>query len=226
MRASRVDDGRRVYFLLSELDPAEWEAGRELAYNEVDAGLAKVFADDAPGLNLASEGFVRYARSMVRQTAGLEPVPWEAALSAFMALVRGHDVNWWLAGSTALAARGLAVVPRDIDVITNGDGAQALQELLAEHLVEPLVRNENWIAEWWGRAFLGARVEWVGGVRSGVDLPSPADFGPIAEARLEAVTWRGKTLQVPPLDLQLAVARRRGLTRRVVVIQEALDMTV
>jgi hypothetical protein len=111
------------------------------------------------------------------------------------------------------------VAPRDIDLIVDGAGAVALGELLAPYLVEPVVRNDGWIAEWWARAFLGARVEWVGDVRSTVDVPEPADFGPVAAGQLEPVTWRGQVMRVPPLHLQLAVARRRGLSDRVRAIE-------
>jgi hypothetical protein len=116
---------------------------------------------------------------MLRQTAaGL--VPWEEALLIF--LDRVDRVDWWLAGSGALAVRGIDISPRDLDVITDAAGAQRLGELLADALVEPVCASEGWIARWWGRAFLGARVEWVAEVASSVDDPDPVDFGPTAAA--------------------------------------------
>jgi len=72
--------------------------------------------------------------------------------------------------------------------------------------------------DYWGRAFLGARLEWIGAPKPGVDSPSPANFGPVAASRLETVTWEGWQLRVPPLYLQRAVSQRRGLTGRVALI--------
>ena len=154
---------------------------------------------------------------MLRQTAS-GVVPWEEALLGF--LDRVDRVDWWLAGSGALAVRGVDLSPRDLDVITDAAGAQRLGELLTDALVEPVFTSEGWIARWWGRAFLGARVEWVAEVAASVDDPDPVDFGPTAAANLERVRWRGHELRVPPLELQLAVAARRGLSDRVVAIHK------
>jgi hypothetical protein len=78
------------------------------------------------------------------------------------------------------------------------------------------------ISDYWGRAFLTARLEWIGTPRALVDSPAPSDFGPIAASRLETVTWEGFELRVPPLELQRAVSQRRGLTSRVALIDAML----
>jgi hypothetical protein len=222
VRTSRLDTVSRTYFVLADLGPAEREAARELAFEDLDGEMAKAFPRDAPHLDDAYDNFRRCASAMLRQTAGLDPVPWEDALVTFLELVSGREVRWWLAGSTALAVRGLAVAPRDIDVIVDGPGARALGELLAPHVVEPVVHNDGWIAEWWGRAFPGARVEWVGDVRPIVDDPDPVDYGSAAAAQLDHVTWYGHVIRLPPLHLQLAVTRRRGLADRVRLIEAAI----
>jgi hypothetical protein len=59
--------------------------------------------------------------------------------------------------------------------------------------------------------------------KAGVDVPWPADFGPVAASRLETVTWESWQLRVPPLDLQRAVSQRRGLTARVALIDALLN---
>ena len=45
--------------------------------------------------------FARFTASigpMVRQKAGLDPVPWEDALLAFVRRVEGAGIDWWLYG--------------------------------------------------------------------------------------------------------------------------------
>ena len=101
----------------------------------------------------------------------------------------------------------------------SGDGALGLGAIFADAIIEPVVHDASSpISDYWGRAFLTARLEWIGAPKAGVDSPSPSDFGPIAASRLETVTWEGWRLRVPPLDLQRAVSQRRGLTSRVALI--------
>jgi len=95
-------------------------------------------------------------------------------------------------------------------------------EALADVLIEPPLhdRDRGWIASWFGRAFLGARVEWVAGVYPKCDdSGAPNEFGPTAKQRLERVTWEGRLLLVCPLDTQLAVSEARNLDARVEAIR-------
>jgi hypothetical protein len=115
--------------------------------------------------------------------------------------------------------RGARIEPGDIDLVCSGDGALGLGVIFADAIIEPVVHDASSpISDYWGRAFLGARLEWIGAPKAGVDSPSPSDFGPVAASRLETVTWEGWQLRVPPLDLQRAVSQRRGLTSRVALI--------
>lgn len=119
------------------------------------------------------------------------------------------------------------MTPGDVDVVCSAAGAHQLGDLLIDGLLEPVSRPLNepdgWISEWWGRAFCGARVEWPGAVRPGVDHPDITDFGPTAAGRLESVRWRDWQVRVPPLLLQRAVSLRRGLTDRVEAIDALLQ---
>jgi hypothetical protein len=209
---------RGSQFVLTAVEPELHEAAIALGFAREGEALVRTFPEDARWLEEAWQNFVRHVPTMLRQTA-TGVVPWDEALLAF--LDRVDRVDWWLAGSSALAVRGVDVSPRDLDVITDAAGAQRLGELLADALVEPVCASEGWIARWWGRAFLGARVEWVAEVVSSVDDPDPVDFGPTAAAGLQRVRWRGYELQVPPLELQLATAERRGLRDRVAAIRKS-----
>jgi hypothetical protein len=74
------------------------------------------------------------------------------------------------------------------------------------------------LSQWWGRAFVHARIEWAGGVTSAADEPEITDFGMAATAALQVVRWRDWDIRVPPLALQRAVSVRRGLPGRVALI--------
>ena len=114
------------------------------------------------------------------------------------------------------------ILPRDIDLVVDGDDAVKLGDLLLDYLVEPVLPSTGWIADFFGRAFLHARLEWVGGINESADMPEASDFGPTAVNRLEVINWCGHEVLVPPLDLQLAVNKRRGLMDRVKLIEDFL----
>jgi hypothetical protein len=85
-------------------------------------------------------------------------------------------MNWWLVGSAALAVRGLKIVPHDIDLCTDDASAHTLGILLGDCLIEPVQDVRGWVSNWFGRAFLHARIEWVGGVDENLDEDEVSDL--------------------------------------------------
>jgi hypothetical protein len=148
-----------------------------------------------------------------------EPPQWEESLERLHRRLAGEEVEWLLGGSAALAIRGVAVTPRDLDFVVADQSATA--RAMADLLIEPPLRSDGrWIAEWFGRAWDGTRIEWAAETRPELDDHAwTSDIGPTAVARAETVEWHGLHLRLPPLDLQLAVARERGLHDRVRAIE-------
>jgi hypothetical protein len=206
-------DGDRASFVLADLDNAERDAARDLWFAEDGDRFVRRF--DADAAVRVYPRFAACAGELLDQTARRTRPRWEEALETL--LDRADDVDWWLGGSAALAVRGSEVVPRDLDLVTSAEGAGELARRLDDLLVEPLTVGEGWIASHFARAFAGARLEWIGGVSAAA--AGAGDFGPAAEERLESVAWRGRAIRVPPLDLQLASARGRGLVERVAAIE-------
>lgn len=223
MRTQRIIDGDQVFFVLSDLDPAYHDAARGLVYGEHPAGFAKSFPADSPHLDRIYDNFARYAEAMVLQAARAQPIPWQEALTRLLALVADEPITWQLGGSGALAVRGMPVTPGDLDLVTDDAGARRLADLLLPYLVEPLVDSTGWICQWFCRAWLGMRVEWIGEPDASADEPEPFDFGPTAVARAEVVTWRGHAVRVPPLDLQRRTCEVRGLIERAAMIQQWME---
>lgn len=140
--------------------------------------------------------------------------PWPRCAGGFSPA----GVDWWLAGSAALAVRGAPLIPGDLDLVVSGPDSIRTGHLLADGLIEPVTRSDWELSRWWGRAFVHARIEWVGGVTAAADKPEISDFGPAAAAALQVVRWRAWDIRVPPLALQRAVSVRRGLPGRVALI--------
>jgi hypothetical protein len=215
LRTIRKTEGNITSFIIADLEPAYEDAVRELYYSLVEGGFAKRYPVDTPQLDRIYRNFEQYAEEMVLQTAQIHPVPWGSALSAFLQIIEGRKIDWMLVGSAALAIRGMDITPRDLDLVVDNASAIELGELLMDYLIEPVLPSPGWIGDCFGRAFLHARLEWVGGVHDSVDTHDVTDFGPIAAERHEAVNWCGNEIRVPPLELQLEVSKRRGLVDRV-----------
>ena len=213
---------RDTAFVVTDVDPPLAQAVLDLGYQREEGEYVRSFRAPASPVARAFANFERNAEEIVLQKAGVRPVPWDQALEAFVSRVVAEPVDWWIAGSTALAVRGVDVAPRDIDLVTDEAGAKRLAEMFGDALVEPLTEVDDWICRWWARSFLGAVVEWVADVKPHVDEPDPADFGPAAARALERLEWRGYEVRVPPLELQLAVTERRGLADRAAAIRRLL----
>lgn len=244
MDVRRLDDGPWTYFAIEGLearykprhgiadqlafalclyDPPLYYAQNPPAVRERWPNLyGALIPSDSPYVNRAFENFRRCIGDLLAQTADEQEVPWEHGLLEWLKRVDGHNLDWWLCGSTALAVRGARVRPRDIDInLADGDDYQA-QELFLDYLIQPVRPMKGWVCNTFARAFPGTRLEWCGGVLESADRPTPGDTGPAAASRLETVVWRGYEVRVPPLDLQLAVSRSRGLDARVQEIERLM----
>jgi hypothetical protein len=176
----------------------------------------------SPDIRRRYEHFAASIEAMILQRAGLAPVPWEDALAEFLHRVEGSELQWWLYGSAALAVRGIAIEPRDLDL--NVSDAPQAGHLLDDLLITPVERTTGWIANYTGRAFHHATIDLLAEPHEDHDDPSaPYEHGPHIASALEHVNWHGHTIAVPPLSAQLRVSEHRGLTDRTALIRAALE---
>ena len=219
--ARQWSEGGSVFFAVSGIGPELAAAASRVLMDYAHDGSQwrRRYPADTPHLDRAWPIFAAHIGQVLRQAARLEPVPWREALRELCRRTCDQPVDWWLTGSAALAVRGAAIKPGDLDLVCGSADALRLGDLFADALMEPVMRAaENSISDWWGRAYCGARIEWIGGARPFVDVPDPSDSGPAAGRRLETVTFEDWHIRVPPLDLQRAVSARRGLADRVALI--------
>lgn len=69
---------------------------------------------------------------------------------------------------------------------------------------------------------LGYRVDYAFDPELWVDKPEPVDFGPDAAAHTREITWHGRKIRVPPLELHLPANRVRGRASVVAQIEARL----
>lgn len=223
MRVARETVEDRVYFVVQDLDPAFHQVVLSLGYTRVGNGFASVCPASSPHVDRAFRNFTRYLEPLLLQFARIQPAPWEAALLAWLKVVKhAPGLDWWLTGSAALAVRGLAVTPKDVDFIVREGDTARVDDLLVEWLIQPTIPTPGWVHHSFGRAFPGCCLEWAGGLDASADTDFESDQGPAAAARLETLDWQGHMLRVPPLELHLNTARRRGMQERAAQIVQAL----
>ncbi len=212
-------DGDRVEFTVRTDVPAYQARLPKMGWQPVgEPGLFTRRLDGAPGVEEIFGRFTRHIEAMIRQSARLEPADWETGLAELADRTEGSGLRWWLYGSGALAARGLAIEPGDLDVHVS-DAALAGQ-LMADLLVEPVTRLRGWVADAGGRAYAGILIEWLAGARATGTEP-PHEQEEATAGHLELLPWRGRQIPVPSLEVQLAVAERLGLGDRAALIRQA-----
>jgi hypothetical protein len=221
MRFVQKTAGADTEFWVFDADSELRAALETLVWKPRDGGWVKSFPGAVPGQAARAFANIQHLlEPLLRQYLGMTAVPWADALEGVCRRLDSSGADWWLCGSAALAVRGVALIPRDLDLVVADADAVAVGDLLADALIEPVCPARWPISAWWGRAFLHARVEWVGGVTPAADEPHVTDYGPAAAGNLETVRWRDWEIRVPPLHLQRAVSARRGMTDRVALIDK------
>lgn len=176
------------------------------------------YPPSTPHVNTGFENLSRSAASMWRQYTGAERADWEGALRRFLSIADGTGIEYAVIGGVALAIRGVtaAAATPDVDIITTPDGARELNNLLRDWLTSPAVDLPMF--GWFGRAFIGARVEWLGN--------DTHDNAWRFDYPWEEYEWEDRTLLVPSLELYLKIEQSRGRTDRAQGIQAALGAVI
>lgn len=188
-------------------------------------GTAEQFADVAAENLTTLLGVLRRAGP-----AAFAPRPWPVVLRAVADVLDACRADWFLVGSAAVAVRGIAVDPGDIDVCLLGgvEEAQCLCQAMHRHLIFPLRDMGRVIgARWFSRAWLRLAVEWMADPDPDADAAfarngSACEWGRTALGAGETVEWDGRCVRLPPLWLQLQVADQRLLFDRADRIREAM----
>lgn len=172
--------------------PAEGRA-RLLAdlYWPVEHSFIKSF-ERGPGAETVANNFRRHGVESLEQLMKIRPAPWEMALAAFTERLDGTGIRWYVHGSAAMALWGIAVSPRNLDIIfPSPDDLDSIRELFLPETIYPLERCEGWILSALGGLFIHANIS-VAFLNAGDE---PFDMG-----QLGCIDWRGEMIAVSPLE--------------------------
>lgn len=146
----------------------------------------------------------------------------ESALDWVCRAHRDAGVRWWMCGSGALYARGLDVVPHDLDVMVDKTEILRVRDVVAGSIVEPFHHVTGWVVRGFGVVSHDFRIDYAFEPEAWVDGQGAVDFGPTAGADLEEVSWRGHRLLVPRLTYHLPSNRARQRWKVVEQIERSL----
>lgn len=222
MRVFSIEEGNDVLFVVSEFSPEYKKVLENACYSLVDGSYVKRFPKDTPNISRIRNNWENCAEEMFSQMGYFKTARWEEALLGFIDRIKGTDIQWWLTGSCATCVRGIDIQPHDVDIILDSEDIDRINQLFADCIVEPVISSKGWVAANFGVLFMGARIDLAFDPEDFVDNPDPVDFGPYAMRNLEIIDWRGQTIKVPPLELQLQVNRRRGRNDRAAAIEAYL----
>ena len=187
------------------------ETLQAMLYQEVDGTFERtypprlLFPHDPTALEK------RYTHFLARELQGSPSTSaLDAALEQLCDQLHAAGITWWLAGSAALYVQGFDVLPHDIDVLTSLTQLESLVPIVAPHVVEPFHDSTGWVVRGFGVADMGYRVDFAFDPEPWVDQKGPVDFGPFAATHTREITWHGRTICVPPLELHLPANRARG----------------
>ncbi len=220
MNIEFAEDEKTLTFVVTDCDKYG-EILESQFYSKHNGQYTKSFPKtEIRDIQMLKQNYLRYAEAMFLQMGYFQHVPWQAALLRFIERIEGHDISWWLTGSCALCLRGIDVKPHDVDIMLDSSDLEKVRDIFSEYTVEPIISSKGWVVRYFGVLFLEARIDLAFDPEEFVDIPQPVDFGPYAMKNLEKVQWLGKTVRLPPLDLQLEVNKRRGRSDRVKAIEE------
>jgi hypothetical protein len=224
VRANVLELGDEIHLVVEEADAATVALLRAQSYAEADGRFEKrfrrddlLFPHDVRAIEARWRGYLLAARDR-----RVTPEAVDAAIAWLADRHTEAGIDWWLTGSAALYARGLDLLPHDIDVMTYLREADGIAGVVGTSIVEPFQRVHDWVVKGFGVIDRGVRVDYAFEPEAWVDGQGVVDFGPTAERGLEEIAWRGRKLRVPELSTHLWPNEARGRLDRVAQIRAAM----
>ncbi len=133
-------------------------------------------------------------------------------------------INWAVGGSTSQALQGLDIDPKDIDILTDKNGAFMTEKLLKEFLTEAVEYRKSEKFKSYFSIFLieGIKVEIMGEIIN--KLPEGNLWGKNADLHQKVfINFGNIKIPVIPLEQEYLVNIRMGRMERAERIKEVLD---
>jgi len=196
-------------------------------FSEVENGYQKIYQKSTlmfpHDISILIRNFQEGLPRMIRQFLDVESMKWETVLEETIQILDRYEINWWLAGSAACSARGIAISPHDLDIMTYRSEIGKFEKAFADTTIEPFHHVTDWIVKGFGVAFLGGRVDFAFEPEDASDDYGRLDCGVYASNHLEEIEWNRHSIRVPPIELHIQANAGRNRTERVKLIESYIE---
>jgi len=146
------------------------------------------------------------------------------ALKAISERLNGKGINWVLIGSTNHALQGVDVKPRNIDILTDKDGAYAIGEALKEYIIEEVHprETENMKSHYGRFSIEDVEVEIIGDL---INIKPEGDLWSETDNFSKKIIIEFKNVEVPgiSLDQEYVAYKKLGKMEKAEKIKEAMN---
>lgn len=138
--------------------------------------------------------------------------------------LKATDIVWAVTGSTNHALQGIAIIPRDIDILTNKTGAYRIEELFQDFVVRNAsYRVESTIRSYFGILCVkGIQIEIIGDIENQLDngkWEPHVDW----EKHIEYLTINDFIVPVLSLEYELQIYKKLHQHHRVKLLRQKIE---
>ena len=196
-----------------EVEEKYWDHFHSGLWWQLGNSFIKTY-DNVPDFNHCAENYVRYGERSIKQWTREIPAPWEKALELFMAEIEPLGVDWFLHGSAAMALWGIAVTPKDLNVIiANCSDFEKVRAHFCRYAIGPIQPCDDYGMCGGGTIFMEAAISvWT----------QNKDFEPYDMTTLGKVPYKGGAVYLSPLERLKTDNEYYGRPERVALIEERM----
>lgn len=137
--------------------------------------------------------------------------------------LNGTNINWVITGSTAFAIQGIPLIPNDIDIQSDKDGAYQIEECMKEFIVKRICLSSNGnISSYFGCLVIdGIKVEIMGDIQKNINgiWEEPVDL----KKYKTYVTLQGMKLPILDLEYECDAYMKMGRTEKAMMLKEWIN---
>jgi len=182
--------------------------GYEKTY-PMESGMDKSWYKKTAEKELIKKNFACLGQSMF---SGM--FDWERVLLTLAQNFSENGIEWYLFGSSCEAARGVDIVPNDIDIIVHTKDFYKVKEIFPDNMVEPFVDNKNtWLVRYFGRLCVGGAI---------VDIVADEKMNR-ENRQYEKLLWNNFNVLVEPFETRYALEVERNRVDRLKAMRKYME---
>jgi len=192
IHVKQMSDWNYYAYVAENVDEKYWDYFRNDFWWQVGNNFIKTY-DNVKDFEYCAENFLKFGEISIKQQLKILPTPWKKALDLFASEIEKLNVDWFVHGSTAMALWGIAVEPKDVNIIiSNYSDFDKVREHFYKFAINPIERCENWIMSGLGTVFMEAAIS----IAFHNKELEPCDMN-----TLEKVTHNGRDLYISTIEM-------------------------